>query len=211
VCGRVYDADATRLKFGRQTTCSRLCSYEFRAAGKKNRTEHQCPVCGKRFERSPSQRKAQHGLECCSSQCAYKVRRRVVTRPYVLVAQVDRTASSKKAWESRRANPKPYPESARKKATADAIKRIQQGGGVSQFEREVAKVFRRLGIPVVPSLPVRRPDGTYAAVFDIYLPTRRIAVECHGTYWHGGRWSWDRPDATQAKNLAYEARKVGIA
>ena len=137
----------------------------------------------------------------------------------------------KKAWETRRANmranpdahavveprvtrvrtlaqPRPYPESARIKARADAIERLQHGARVSKFERKVAEVFRSLGFVVLTSFPLRRADGTFACVFDIVIPQRRIIVECHGTYWHGGRWTWDTPTAAQLKNLTYEERKL---
>lgn len=144
----------------------------------------------------------------CSKQCAYSRRKRVVLRPYRLVSDVDRSAATKKAWETRRRNPKPYPDSARKKAAAGAVERIQNGAKISCFEKKAAEVFRLLGFDVQTSVAVRRSDGTFRCVFDVVLPTRRIVVECHGTYFHGGRWSWLEPTVTQAKNLRYEARKV---
>mgnify|MGYP002039788145 CR=1 FL=1 len=131
--------------------------------------------------------------------------------PYVLTAVYDRRAAGKKAWETRRANPKPYPDAARLKAAANLAQNVEKLGRVSKFELEAADVFRRLGFLVNQSVAVRNPDGTFLTVFDIVIPNRRMVVECHGTYWHGGRWSWDTPNATQVKNLRYEQRKLAVA
>jgi G:T-mismatch repair DNA endonuclease (very short patch repair protein) len=211
VCGVVYHANPTRLKHGRQTTCSRACSYQLRAAKLQQGEEYECPVCGERFYRAPAEVKARHGNTCCSRECAYQVRQRVVSKPYNITAEWDRSAASEKGWHTRRREAKPYPDAARKKARARAIQQIEKGRRVSKFERKAAQVFRHLGFRVVPSLAFRRSDGTFACVFDIYLPGRRLVVECHGGYWHGGRWTWDEPDATQAKNLRYERRKHALA
>jgi len=212
VCSVVYDADSSRLKLGRQTSCSRTCSYKLRSALLQRREETKCGACGKSISVRPGKRKrARHGLNFCSKACAYTKRVRVVGVPYVRVAEVDRVAASKKAWETRRRNPKPYPESAREKARADAIERLHKGSRVSAFERKAAEVFRRLGFQVFTSTSVRNLGGKFAHVFDISIPARGIMVECHGTYWHGARWTWDEPNGTQAKNLAYEARKLAFA
>lgn len=210
-CGKVYDADPTRLKFGRQTSCSRACSYQLRAAALKNGEKHQCGGCGKDVYRSPAQLKGRHGLVFCSAKCGYSNRKRVVNKPYVRTAVVDYVAAAKKTWETRRRNAKPYPEAAREKARARAIQRLQNGRGVSAFEKKAAEVFRSIGFDVRTSVPVRSAIGTFAHVFDIVLPRRRIVIECHGSYFHGGRWTWLDPDHTQAKNLAYEERKLATA
>jgi G:T-mismatch repair DNA endonuclease (very short patch repair protein) len=208
-CRRRYHANASRLKFGRETTCSRPCSYRLRASKLQRAQQCECGACGKPILVCPSKAKrARHGALFCSSKCAYSKRQRVVLAPYVIVSTHDRSGALKKAWKTRRINAKPYPETARKKARADAIKRLVHGDRVSKFEREAAEVFRRLGFLVQPGVGIRRNDGTYAHVIDIVLPTRRIAIECQGTYWHGGRWSWSAPDAAQAKNLLYEERKL---
>lgn len=208
VCGIIYNADPTRLKHGRQTTCSRVCSYKLRARNKQNGSEQTCPVCGKVFYRTLSQVKAKHGIACCSNECAYKVRKRTVTRPYVLVSAYDRSAAMKRAWITRRLNAKPYPDSARNKARANLIQSLERLGAVSKFERKAAKVLNSLGFNVASGCVLRNTDGTFGIVFDIMLPERRIVIECHGNYWHGGRWSWDTPNAAQAKNLVYEERKA---
>jgi len=210
VCGRSYHADANRLKHGRQTTCSRACSYQLRASKLESRQEYECPVCGKPFFRSPSQaQRARHGRLACSNLCAHQIRQRVVTQPYTIRAKYDRRVAAKKAIETRRTNAKPYPEAARRAAAARMTKLIAEGliAPVSKFEKEAAEVYRRLGFDILTQVPVRRPNGTYLCVYDIVLPARRIVVECHGTFWHGGRWTWETAAAAQVKNLSYEVRK----
>lgn len=87
VCGKTYIADATRLKWGRETTCSRKCSYQLRAEKKRSSTVLLCPVCGKEFGRSPAQMKYIKYTNVCSLKCLYKGRSlgiipRVVKKPY---------------------------------------------------------------------------------------------------------------------------------
>ena len=211
VCQRRYNANPARLKFGRETTCGRACSYELRASKLKHSEQRQCGGCGKIIVRSPARIKSRHGAVFCSPACAYANRVRVVEKPYVIVAEYDRKSAAQKAWQTRHANPKPYPEAARQKAASRAIERIEHGDKVSKFERKAAQVFRLLGFDICTSVGVRSERGVFAAVFDIVVPVRRIIIECHGDYWHGGRWLWQSPDATQAKNLAREAGKIELA
>lgn len=114
----------------------------------------------------------------------------------------------KRAWITRRLNAKPYPDSARNKARTNLIQSLERLGAVSKFERKAAKVLNSLGFNVDSGCVLRNTDGTFGIVFDIMLPERRIVIECHGNYWHGGRWSWDTPNAAQSKNLVYEERKT---
>lgn len=75
VCGVQYEADPKRLKWGRQTTCSRECSYKLRAQKKTNGVMLICPVCDKEFRRTPAQlEKVTRGQPSCSQECAYKAR-----------------------------------------------------------------------------------------------------------------------------------------
>lgn len=211
ICGAVYYADVARLKHGRQTTCGRFCSYQLRARSKQNGGEHTCAVCGKCFYRSPSQVKAKHGVTACSIECGYKTRKRTVERPYVLTAIYDRTEAAKKAWQTRRQSGKPYPDAARIKARANVIQQFKKLGRVSKFEREAAKMLRGLGFNVGDSCYTRNFNGTFGCVFDLLLPERRLIIECHGNYWHGGRWTWETPLPIQVKNLTYEERKAIFA
>ena len=67
VCGSSYSADGTRLSFGRQTTCSRQCSYALRAKKLDRRRRFSCAVCGKGVLRSPAQVKS--AFVFCSRTC----------------------------------------------------------------------------------------------------------------------------------------------
>jgi hypothetical protein len=105
VCGTTYQADPKRLKHGRQTTCSRACSYAFRMQTRKlptgERRPYQprttpgptlvtltCSLCGEEFRRAPAHiAKVRHGHNFCSRKCHYAARsagivKRVVSRPY---------------------------------------------------------------------------------------------------------------------------------
>lgn len=72
VCGNSYIADSTRLKHGRQTTCSRRCSYILRAQQKKHTTPLTCRGCGKSFERQPATVRGTHAF--CSVECYHAYR-----------------------------------------------------------------------------------------------------------------------------------------
>ena len=210
-CGTSYLADEVRLSHGRQTTCSRACSYLIRGEQLQSREEQHCSCCGAAISRTPSQMKGKHGLQFCSLTCARQMRKRTVSKPYNRVCDYDHRAAGLKAWVTRRANAKPYPESARAKLRAHALHQMQSGSRVSKFEREVAATLRRLGFNLATQTAVRGQDGRFACVFDIVLPARKLVIECHGSYWHGGRFTWDTPGPAQAKNLVFEERKLEIA
>lgn len=54
VCGTEYQADTSRLKHGRQTTCSRDCSYKLRARQSEvDPLIMSCQQCGKTFSGKP--------------------------------------------------------------------------------------------------------------------------------------------------------------
>jgi hypothetical protein len=85
VCSSIYEADPKRLLHGRQTTCSRSCSYKYRQPSQA--IEKTCTSCGRIYTRSPSHVKAKHGAEYCSRPCHFKGRTmgltpREVTHPY---------------------------------------------------------------------------------------------------------------------------------
>src|SRR5699024_7581825 len=88
VCSVSYKADPVRLRHGRQTTCSRACSYALRANKLEKGKTFECPVCEVEFTRAPSQIKSKHGAIFCSAACMYKGRTlgltpRIVDKPYV--------------------------------------------------------------------------------------------------------------------------------
>lgn len=93
VCSKDYMADPARLALGKQTTCSRKCSYALRASVMGESAIVSCPVCETKFNVAPSKAAlAKHGVNFCSRKCHYKGRtlgftKRVVTRPYVYTAE----------------------------------------------------------------------------------------------------------------------------
>ena len=95
VCHKTYVADEVRLKHSRQTTCSRGCSYTFRASRLSKTKVYSCAVCGKQVSRSPAQVKSKFVF--CSRICHYLGRslgfvRRIVTQPYTV------TEAGRKGW-----------------------------------------------------------------------------------------------------------------
>ena len=77
-------ADETRLRHGRQTTCSRACSYRMRGEAQGTAESVVCSLCGVTVKRPPSQRKSRHGAEYCSRTCHYKGRTAGLTGRIVL-------------------------------------------------------------------------------------------------------------------------------
>lgn len=75
VCGTLYEADPQRLKFGRQTTCSKKCSYSFRSQKLITSEKITCANCGKTFTRCPSHIRSKHKLHYCSPECKYQAER----------------------------------------------------------------------------------------------------------------------------------------
>src|SRR5699024_2404579 len=106
--GAVSDkADPLRLRNGRQTTCSRACSYALRANKREKGKTFECPVCEVEFTRTPSQIKSKHSAIFCSAACMYKGRTlgltpRIVEKPYVRVAPINYEAIAR-AHATRRA------------------------------------------------------------------------------------------------------------
>ncbi len=72
ICGILYFANPDRLKYGRETTCSRQCSYTMRSKNITKSIEISCAVCGKKISRPPSLLKSKNVF--CSKECHYKGR-----------------------------------------------------------------------------------------------------------------------------------------
>jgi hypothetical protein len=69
-CGKWYWASAVRLRHGRQTTCSRECSYRWRFRKLERRLTFICIGCGAEFWRNPSQLENKIGAgKFCSRKC----------------------------------------------------------------------------------------------------------------------------------------------
>lgn len=72
VCGKEYQADTQRLKRGRQTTCSRNCSYALRSSKHKvDLISANCVHCGKAYQGKPFEMR---GKKYCSSECFQQLR-----------------------------------------------------------------------------------------------------------------------------------------
>lgn len=95
-------ADPKRLKFGRQTTCSRKCSYDLRALVISKSTTLPCAVCETPVTKcfGTSQGVGKAGVPFCFPACHYKGRslglvHRIVTTPYSIPQEVrDRFSAS---------------------------------------------------------------------------------------------------------------------
>jgi len=193
VCGQHYKANPVRLRHGRQTTCSRECSYKLRAAKLANGRQFVCPICGKKFYRSPSEIKSKHQGIYCSPQCHYAGRsigltKRIVVKPYILVSEYDRHAAGLKAWRTRRRlGHDKHSEATKERLRQATIKYIAHnvnGYHVSALENRVAQELTRFDIPYIRQFPIRNPQtGRYVAVID-FLIDDKIALEVNGTFWH---------------------------
>lgn len=192
VCGRKYYADPVRLRHGRQTTCSRVCSYKGRAAANRKAIELTCSVCSTKFARSPSQIKSKHNGVYCSRKCQYRGRglgltKRVVDKPYNIVAVYDRSAASKRAWRTRRRRGNDrHSESVRERLRISTARRIARSPSrcVSKLENKVAKELRRRRIWFRRQALIRDPStGRFAGLID-FLLKNRVALEVNGTFWH---------------------------
>lgn len=70
VCGNSYQANPRRLKYGRETTCSRKCSYAFRMQKIAHSNECTCLNCGTLFRIPVSRLNESKGRgKYCSRQC----------------------------------------------------------------------------------------------------------------------------------------------
>lgn len=193
VCGVTYEAESTRLKFGRQTTCSRDCSYRLRAMDKEKQVQCVCGVCGEQFNKAPSQIKGKHGFDFCSRSCHYAGRSaglslRIVTKPYNISeeARAGWREGAKKTRETRMARDNyRHTEATRIKLSEQTAKAIADGRvpARSKLEDKVAVVLDDLGVEYIRQFPIRNANGTFSCVFDFFL-VGGIALEVNGTFWH---------------------------
>lgn len=195
VCGVQYYADPNRLKFGRQTTCSRECSYQLRAIRATRSIECVCSCCGKKFCRAPSNIKSKHEGVYCSRACHYAGRsagitKRVVAAPYVITehGRAAQNAARKIGAATRKKNGNHLHSEKSKAKLRDATARAIASGKfprVSALESIVAKELDALGVRYVRQYGIRCPEsGKYLACIDFYLPEVHAALEVNGTFWH---------------------------
>jgi G:T-mismatch repair DNA endonuclease (very short patch repair protein) len=223
VCGVHYLADPGRLRHGRQTTCSRACSYVLRAQNKAvPDVVFDCASCGAQVSRTPTHVKGKHGANFCSRKCHYAGRtpgatKRVVLKPYV-VTEAGRAAWKAAAWKTvakRRAGDNYVKSDATLAkmsiATARSIARTQGKFASSKIEHVVAAQLDALGVKYVRQEIVRDDLGRFAAVFDFWLTDLKVALEVNGTYWHADPRVYPIPTgAVQIKCVTKYERKLDL-
>lgn len=71
VCRKSYSVNPTRLKWGRGTTCSRACSYQYRTKTVKSKqVKSNCLKCGGLISIAPSKANNKKGAgKYCSREC----------------------------------------------------------------------------------------------------------------------------------------------
>lgn len=223
VCGCTYQADSVRLKHGRQTTCSRACSYALRADKLSDQIDLSCATCGKDFTRPRSHVKGKYDNQFCSRACHYKGRstglsNRVVTKPYE-VSEAGRLAmrsGQENARKTRlRRNNYGHTEATRAKLSQANASAIAEGRVPKRSKTEdiLTEQLVARGINFIHQHPVRNSNGTYACCFDFFLPCHGIALEVNGTFWHADpRFYPDGPQSpVQKKNAVAWERKLRIA
>lgn len=194
VCGCFYFADSNRLKWGRQTTCSRVCSYEFRAKEKRNSIQMNCAYCNKLITRSPSQLKSKHGSVFCSLLCHFRGRsagltKRIVTSPYNVSESARdawRKGAQKTVQKRRLKGNYGHTESSRAKLSAATSQYLVNNNKLasSKLERRVKNWLEQFDINFIHQYPFRNDAGRFWCVVDFYFPDFNVAMEVNGTYWH---------------------------
>jgi len=213
VCSRVYEADPKRLKHGRQTTCSRKCSYALRGAQKNKQSTGPCGVCGKPVSRPASKvRRTKCEKLLCSRKCHYQARStglvgREVEKPYEIPDEVreaqaermreinavrwaaveGRTGKVPVRWPSGKPGwADGCPDEVRAKISIGVTKAIAEGRikRVSQLELAVGNVLDTMGVAHDPQHAIRDAKGRFIGVIDYYLTDFGAALEVNGTYWH---------------------------
>lgn len=217
VCGVTYHADPKRLRHGRQTTCSRACSYQARALCLRDQIQIVCAWCGGDFSRSPAQVKAKHGANYCSRACHYAGRStgltpRVCSRPYVLTVTRDPEAGAR-AWATRRERGKDrHTEATKEKIRTATVKNIEATRrAVSRIEDEIAEELTRRGVAFQRQVAIRDPrTGRFGACVDFLIDG--VAVEVNGSFWHADPAIYpDGPrHASQWRTAIGYARKRGL-
>jgi len=223
ICDVAYEADSNRLKHGRQTTCSRKCSYEFRARKLTTSIALTCSTCGDEFDRVPSHIKSKHEGVYCSRACHYAGRsagltKRVVTEPYEITEAGRKAAieNGKRLAQWMKDNDGyGHTDETRARLSEITTQNIMSGkiNRVSKIEDEVAEELTALGIDFTRQHGIRDPQtGRYIASLDFFLENQRVAVEVNGTFWHADPRVYDRSDLTAAQRRTVEryTRKVKL-
>jgi very-short-patch-repair endonuclease len=155
ICGKPYLASEKYLERGKQTTCSRRCSYTLRGRQKKSRVEGVCAVCGQKFSRPTSHIKGKYGANFCCREHHYIGRRLRLTRRVVL-------------------KPYKYTKGGRTKKSKTAAHLYASGKGLTFPDTELAviRVLTDMKIEFTHQHVVEFDDGAY--VVDFLFPGQLI-------------------------------------
>ena len=221
ICEKLYDADLDRLWFGRQTTCSRDCSYRFRGLKTTKAIEVKCAVCGIPLRRAPSHLNSPNSF--CSKKCHYAGRSLGLSvRPTGLAYKITEEGREKARATVRQNNRRRFLRGGYSNVSAETRQKISVGvtqaiveGRMtrpSKLEGLVRGILERLDLTYEAQWPIRGDDGRYAAVIDFYLPSQNTALEVNGTFWHVDPRKY--PDGpthrSQRRTLNYYARKIKL-
>ncbi len=223
VCDVIYMADEGRLKHGRQTTCSRSCSYQYRAEQLSTAEELDCPVCFSKMIIPPSW-KAKKGPTYCSLACRGKGQTLGLTDrkwPEYTDESKERQRANgriqiqKALARLKETNYACHKTPERKAKSSKAMReRIEEGkiNRVSKLEQQVADMLAKAGIDYIAQYHIRGTDGRFQACIDFYIPDRNIAVEVNGTYWHADPRFYDQDALTgsQLRTKSFYERKMSL-
>src|SRR3990172_8410466 len=174
VCGVNYAASLIRLRWGRQTTCSRKCSYILRGRAKQHELRRCiCATCGAEFDRRASGVENKYGHVFCARRCHYRGRslglvQRVVTKPYNIgeTARAAWRVGALKVRDTRRArdNYRKSPETIAKLSIATAHTLAKSKRMSSKLEDVVAGELDLLGAVYQRQFAIRDDGGRFAAL-----------------------------------------------
>lgn len=216
VCKINYEVDFTRyINHGRQTTCSRKCSYILRSEKLSVEKEiFSCGNCGKTIERLPSVKKTRSGFYFCDNPCKREATKKGIIpqyprKKYTIIVTDElmaiRKEAGRKIWIARRKNgTDTWNESQRTKMSEITSRNIENGvfGRISKIEYLVAEEFSTRGVEFIHQWRIRGELGRFNAVCDFYLPVYNCVVEVNGTYWHS-----DLRFYTHNENLSYSQKR----
>jgi G:T-mismatch repair DNA endonuclease (very short patch repair protein) len=219
-CDRFYLAEPRRLRFGRQTTCSRACSYSFRFSTRKQKPRFVCATCGVEFERSPSHVKSKHGGQFCSRACHYAGRatgatKRIVAAPYRISEagrEAWKTGALKTVAKRRQRDNYRKSDETRAKLSVATARALAKGKPyiVSKLEDKVAAQLDQLGVSYTRQHFFRDKAGRFAGVADFYIPSLSAVIEVNGSYWHADPIVFPTPNGMQRRCVARYERKLDL-
>lgn len=224
VCGIEYQANPTRLKLGRETTCGRKCSYDLRAKKISNSVNLNCSTCGIEFSRCASQIKSKHQAVFCSTGCQYKGRslgmtKRVVLNKYKIINPINPDKKKQlaiKRWITRRENgTDKHSKITIAKLSEITSLNIINGkiNRISKIEDVVFGMLNNIGITSIRQYGIRnKVTGRFCASLDFFIPSHNTAIEVNGTFWHADERFYNQKalSPAQIRTVTKYTNKVSI-